>query len=298
MRVSPQPWQRRWSAGTVVGRLVLLLFAVYCILPIYWLVVSSTKTSHQLFSMNGLVFPLTLRGLWANLVQAFTFGQGEFGIWLANSIAYALAAAVVGVGVASLAAYVLAFHRFAGRQGVRACILGTMMLPSSALVIPVYLINTDVLHVQNSPLAFVLPSLVSPAAAFFMWTYYGRAVPAELLDAGRVDGATEKRLAWEVTRGVALPGALTMATIVFIVTWNNFFLALIVLNSSVQYTATVGLVDWVTVLSGSSAGVGSGAITYPQIITGALVSLVPVMALLVAMRKKIAVGMTVGSVKG
>lgn len=290
--------RRKRSLGMIAGRVVLFVFAIYCALPIYWLLASSMKNSHQLFSMNGLLFPLTLRGLWDNLVRTFTFGHGEFGIWLGNSIIYSMAAALVGVGIAALAGYALAFHEFTGRRAVQTSILGAMMLPSSALVIPLYLIDVDLLHLQDSPLAFVLPSLVSPAAAYFMWTYYGRAVSRELLDAGRVDGATEKRLVWEVTRSVALPGALTMAVIVFIVTWNNFFLALIVLNSSGRYTATVGLVEWVTVLSGASAGVGSGAINYPQIITGALVSLVPLMALLVAMRRKIAAGMTLGSVKG
>ena len=298
VRARPRPAGGKRSVPTVVGRVFLFLFAVYCALPIYWLLASSTKTTHQLFSMNGLLFPLTLRGFWDNLVRTFTFGHGEFGIWLVNSVVYSGAAAIVGVGIAGLAGYALAFHQFKGRRGVRACIVGAMMLPSSALVIPIYLINVDLLHLQNSPLAFVLPCLVSPAAAYFMWTYYGRAVPTELLDAGRIDGASEKRLVWEVTRGVALPGALTMAVIVFIVTWNNFFLALIVLNSSNRFTATVGLVQWVTVLSGASAGVGSGAISYPQIITGALVSLVPLMALLVGMRHKIAAGMTLGSVKG
>lgn len=281
---------RRWRAGAVVGRAILALFGLYVALPLYWLIVSSMKSTHELYTMNGLVPPSHVSSLIHNIEDLFAFDGGQTARWLLNSVVYSSVVAVCGVALCTLAGYTLSFFPFRGRRLVWGSVVVAIMLPSAALVVPIYLLDTTLLHLQGSALAFILPSLVSPFGVYFMWVYLGGSVARELLDAGRVDGAGEFRIVWHLVRGVAMPGMLTLGAILFITTWNNFFLALIVLSHSTSFPLTVGLVQMATVLSGTSAGTGAGAVTYPEIIIGSLVSILPLTALLIVARRRIADG--------
>lgn len=281
-----------------VGRGVLVAFAVYVAVPLYWLVISSMKSTHGLFTTSGLAPPGTLAHLGGNLEKVFTFDGGVFGRWMLNSIVYSGVAAGVGVWLCALAGYCLAFFEFRGKRVLFGSILTAMMLPGSALVLPIYLVDTLVLHLRGTPFGFVLPALVSAFGVYFMYVYLSGAGLRDLLDAARVDGAGEFRIVWEIVRGVAMPGVVTLAAIMFIVTWNNFFLALVVLNKPSQFPLSVGLVQWVTLLSGTAAGSGAGAVTYPEIIVGSLISILPLAILLTVGRRRIVAGLTLGSIAG
>src|SRR5947208_16141510 len=142
-----------------------------------------------------------------------------------------------------IAGYVVAEFEFPGRVLLFAIILGSIMVPSTALAIPTYLLLSKI-GLINTPLAIILPSLVSPFGVFLMRIYAEQAVPDELLDAARVDGAGEMRIFWSVALRILVPGFVTVLLFSFVATWNNYFLPLLVFSDPNYYPLTLGLTSW------------------------------------------------------
>jgi multiple sugar transport system permease protein len=270
--------------------LLLVVFLVYFVLPLFWLVVSSTKSNDDLFSTFGLWFAAF--HLPQNLRDVFTYDGGVYLTWLGNTAFYAVASAVGTALVSTLAGYAFAKYRFPGRGLLFAIVLGSIMIPQTALVIPIYLMLSKV-GIINTPLAVILPSLVSPFAVFLMRIYAEQAVPDELLDAARVDGAGEFRIFWTVAFRILAPGFVTVLLLSFVATWNNYFLPLVVLSDQKLFPLTVGLAQWNSL---ASAGGGS-QVVYSIVITGALVAIIPVAAAFLLLQRYWQGGLTVGGVK-
>jgi multiple sugar transport system permease protein len=281
-------------AGTTRRRafptLLLLVFLVYFLLPLFWLAVSSTKSNDDLFSTFGLWFAAF--HLTQNLRDVFTYDGGVFLTWLGNTAYYSIASAVGAALVSTLAGYAFAKYRFPGRGLLFAVVLGSIMIPQTALVIPIYLMLSKV-GIINTPLAVILPSLVSPFGVYLMRVYAEQAVPDELLDAARVDGAGELRIFWSVAFRILAPGFVTVLLLSFVATWNNYFLPLVVLSDQKLFPLTVGLAQWNSL---ASAGGGS-QVLYSIVITGALVAIVPVAAAFLFLQRYWQGGLTFGSLK-
>jgi multiple sugar transport system permease protein len=278
------------SRGRALATLLLLLFLVYFLLPIFWLVVSSTKSNDDLFSTFGLWFAAF--HLPQNLHDVFTYDGGVFLTWLGNTAYYSVASAVGAALVSTLAGYAFAKYRFPGRGLLFAIVLGSIMIPQTALVIPIYLMLSKI-GIINTPLAVILPSLVSPLGVFLMRVYAEQAVPDELLDAARVDGAGEIRIFWTVAFRILAPGFATVLLLAFVATWNNYFLPLVVLSDQKLFPLTVGLAQWNSL---ASAGGGS-QVVYSIVITGALVAIVPVAAAFLFLQRYWQGGLAFGGVK-
>jgi multiple sugar transport system permease protein len=260
------------------------------VLPLFWLVVSSTKSNDDLFSSFGLWFAAF--HFPQNLRDVFTYDDGVYLTWLRNTAFYSVAAGVGTALVSTLAGYAFAKYRFPGRGFLFAVILGSIMIPQTALVIPIYLMLSKI-GIINTPLAVILPSLVSPFAVYLMRIYAEQAVPDELLDAARVDGAGEFRIFWGVAFRILIPGFVTVLLLSFVATWNNYFLPLVVLSDQKLFPLTVGLAQWNSL---ASAGGGS-QVVYSIVITGALVAIVPVAAAFLLLQRYWQGGLTVGGVK-
>jgi multiple sugar transport system permease protein len=273
-----------------LATLLLLVFLVYFVLPLFWLVVSSTKSNDDLFSSFGLWFAAF--HFPQNLRDVFTYDDGVYLTWLGNTAFYAVAAGMGTALVSTLAGYAFAKYRFPGRGFLFAVILGSIMIPQTALVIPIYLMLSKI-GIINTPLAVILPSLVSPFAVYLMRIYAEQAVPDELLDAARVDGAGEFRIFWGVAFRILIPGFVTVLLLSFVATWNNYFLPLVVLSDQKLFPLTVGLAQWNSL---ASAGGGS-QVVYSIVITGALVAIVPVAAAFLLLQRYWQGGLTVGGVK-
>jgi multiple sugar transport system permease protein len=282
------------SSGAIRRRalatFLLLIFLVYFVLPLFWLVVSSTKSNDDLFSSFGLWFAAF--HFPQNLRDVFTYDDGVYLTWLRNTAFYSVAAGVGTALVSTLAGYAFAKYRFPGRGFLFAVILGSIMIPQTALVIPIYLMLSKI-GIINTPLAVILPSLVSPFAVYLMRIYAQQAVPDELLDAARVDGAGEFRIFWGVSFRILVPGFVTVLLLSFVATWNNYFLPLVVLSDQKLFPLTVGLAQWNSL---ASAGGGS-QVVYSIVITGALVAIVPVAAAFLLLQRYWQGGLTVGGVK-
>ena len=276
---------------STVLTIVLLMCVVYFLLPLWWVMVASTKSNADLFSSFGLWFADDFN-FFANLQDVFTSQGGVFTKWLRNSVLYAVVSAVGAAVLATMAGYAFAKFRFPGRTLLFSIILGAIMIPTTALVIPTYMLFTKV-DIVNTPWAVIVPSLVSPFGVYLMRVYAEGAVDGSLLEAARVDGAGEGRIFLSVVVRLLAPGFVTVLLFQLVATWNNYFLPLIMLNSSDLYPLTVGLAQWQAT---SAAGSGSQAL-FSTVITGAFVSIIPLVVAFLVLQRYWQSGLTAGGVK-
>ncbi len=270
--------------------LVCAVFAVYCLFPFVYLAVNATKTQADFTSTFGLGFGRTF-ALWDNIKTVFTYDGGIFGRWLLNTILYV----VVGAGGATLLAilggYGLAKFRFPGRKAVFVVIIGAISVPGIALAVPQFLLFAK-LNLTNTPWAMIIPSLVSTFGLYLMWIFSEQAVPTELLEAARVDGAGELRTFFQVSLPLLAPGIVTTALFSIVATWNNYFLPLIMLKDSNWYPLTIGLNQWK-----DQASTAGGQAIQNLVITGSLVTIVPLVIAFLCLQKYWQSGLAAGAVK-
>jgi multiple sugar transport system permease protein len=266
----------------------LIVCVVYFILPLFWLVIAATKTNSQLFASFGLWFGDGFN-LVANLRDTFTYDGGIYIRWLLNTAYYSVTSAVGAAVIATAAGYAFAKFDFRGRALTFAIILGAIMVPQTALVIPTYLLLSKV-GIINTPLAVILPSLVNPLGVYLMRVYSEQAVPDDLLDAARVDGAGEWRTFLSVAFRILAPGFVTVLLLSFVATWNNYFLPLTVLNDPNMYPVTVGLANW----NDLAAASGAAQALFTLVITGALVAIIPLIVAFLLLQRYWQGGLTFG----
>lgn len=280
------------SAGVTA---VLLVAAVYVVLPLYWLAVASGKGLHELFSTSTFVPGPDVEYL-ANLKSTFTFNGAQFGLWLVNSLIYSSVSAGLAVYFAAMAGYLLAWFRFRGQRVLLVLIVGALAVPATTLVIPTFILESSLLHVTNSYEGVILPTLAYPLGTFFIYVYSRQAIPSALLDAGRVDGVGEMRLFHTIAVRLLVPGLATLFLLSFIGTWNSYFLPLVLLSNSHLYPSTLGLATWVADL-GTAASVG-GVPPYQEILMGAVVSVLPMVVLFPFLQRFVRSGLLSGSFGG
>ena len=284
------PSRALWRKKTVSTAL-LCIFLIYAFLPLFYLIVAATKDSSDLFGTFGLWFSSSLN-LVPNLQQLFTFDGGVYLTWLWNTAYYSVASAVGATFLATVAGYAFAKFHFRGRIALFALVLGSIMIPQTALVIPTYLLLSSI-GLVNTPLAVILPSLVFPFGVYLMRIYAEQSIPDDLLDAARVDGAGEVRIFFRIALRILAPGFVTVLLFSFVFTWNNYFLPLVLLNDPALYPLTVGLASW---NAQASAGGGAQAV-FPLVITGALVGIVPIIVVFLFLQRFWQGGLTFGSLK-
>jgi multiple sugar transport system permease protein len=280
----------RWTRQSL-ATVFLLVFLVYFVLPFFWLIVSATKTNPDLFTSFGLWFAPDFN-LFKNLGDLFTHDGGVFLTWLWNTAYYAICAAVGAALIATIAGYVFAKFQFPGRTLVFAIILGSIMVPNTALAIPTYLLLSKI-GLVNTPLAVILPSLVSPFGVFLMRLYAQQAVPDELLDAARVDGAGELRIFRSIALRILVPGFVTVLLFSFVATWNNYFLPLLVLSDPTYYPLTLGLASW----NAQASANGGAQLLFTLVLTGSLISILPLIVAFLFLQRYWQGGLTLGSIR-
>jgi multiple sugar transport system permease protein len=280
----------RRSNLLTLGMLALL---IYFLLPLFWLFVASTKTTGDLFSSFGLWFAHDF-SLLSNIRQTFTYDGGVYGRWMLNTLFYSVVSAGGAAFLAALGGYGFAKYRFRGNNVLFGLVLGSIMVPTTALAIPTYLLFSKV-GMVNTPLAIILPSLVSPFGLFLMRIYAKDAIPDSLIEAGRIDGAGEMRIFFQLALRTLAPGIVTVLLFTLVATWNNYFLPLIMLNNPDLYPITVGLAAW----SSQSVGGGSGSTgeLLALVVTGSALSIIPLIAAFLLLQRYWQSGLSAGGVK-
>jgi multiple sugar transport system permease protein len=274
------------------AKLVLLALVCYFLVPVWWLVVAATKNAQGLFSGSGALWFHGFH-LFGNLKELFTYDNGEYLRWLGNSALYAAAGGLGATVVSVLAGYGFAKYAFRGRNAVFALVLGSVMVPLTALVIPTFVMMSNA-GLTDTIWAVILPSLLSPFAVYLMRVYAAASVPDELLDAARIDGAGELRTFVRVALPLMRPGVITVLLLSVVATWNNYFLPLTMLSDSKLYPLTVGIGLWEQLASSNNGG---GTSVWGLIITGSLVSIVPLIIAFLTLQRYWQGGLSVGSLK-
>lgn len=289
-----QPRRETTGGGSRIGsHLFLLALVLYFITPLWWLIVASTKTNAGLFTGSGgpLWFNDSIN-IVENFRGLFTHQGGIYWTWLGNSFMYALTAGIGATVFAVLAGYGFAKYRFRGRNFAFALLLGSVMVPLTALVIPTFVLLAE-FQLVDTRWAIILPSLLSPLGVYLIRVYAQDVVPSELLDAGRVDGAGELRLFLQVALPLLRPAIVTVLLLSVVATWNNYFLALAMVRSPNLLPVTVGLDTWQAL---SNAGAG-GEQVWNLIVMGALVSILPLIIAFLSLQKYWQGGLSLGAVK-
>jgi multiple sugar transport system permease protein len=282
---------RRSDRGGVLPTLFMLAFLVYFAVPLAWLLIGSTKSLDDLFSSFGLWFAHF--DLLDNVADTFSTDDGVYWDWLRNTLMYSLVAAVGAALLAVLAGYGFAKFDFRGKEVLFWCVLGSVMVPTTALAIPTYLMFSR-LAITNTPFSVILPSMVSPFGIYLMRIYAESAVPSELIEAARIDGASEWRIFRQIALRLLAPGLVTVLLFTFVATWNNYFLPLVMLSEPRWYPLTVGLAHW-----NAQTAVGGGATSaFNTVICGSLISIVPLILAFVLLQRHWQSGLAGGAVKG
>ncbi|MDR6172554.1 MULTISPECIES: carbohydrate ABC transporter permease [unclassified Curtobacterium] len=269
---------------------VMIVFVVYSFAPLFYLLVNSTKTQASLLSTFGLWFGGKFN-LWQNIVDTLTYNDGIFVQWLGNTLLYVVVGAGGATLLATIAGYGMAKFQFPGRRAVFAVVLGAIAVPGTALAVPTFLLFSQ-FGLTNTPWAIILPSLISPFGMYLIWTYAVDAIPAELLEAARMDGAGEFRIFFTIALRLLAPGVVTVLLFAVVATWNNYFLPLIMLSDPKWYPLTVGLNQW------NAQATGSGAEPiYNLVVTGSLLTIIPIVVAFLFLQRFWQSGLAAGSVK-
>jgi ABC-type glycerol-3-phosphate transport system permease component/peptidoglycan/LPS O-acetylase OafA/YrhL len=253
-----------------LAKALLFVGICYFAYPLYWLVINSSKGMNS--RTDGGVFgganPFDFI---SNIIGLFTQPDSLFGRWFLNSVAYTAISAIGATLFAAMAGYALAVYKFKGSGFIQFVLISLVMVPPNTIVLPLFLFFAKI-HLVNTPAAVILPGLVSPVGAFFMLYYVRTSVPLELIQAARLDRASEFRIFYRIAMPIAKPMVVIVFLIVLIANWNAYFLPLVMLNDEKLYTLQVGL--------GTSYGGGG-------LIIGSIVSTIPVLIAYLYLQKHI-----------
>ncbi|MBW6439829.1 carbohydrate ABC transporter permease [Actinoplanes hulinensis] len=265
---------------------LLLLGAAYCLLPVLWVLIASSKSSGELFSTFTLA-PST--HLFDNLADLSGYRDGLYWRWMANTALYAGVGAAASTLISAMAGYALAKFDFPGKSAVFNVILAGVLVPGVLLAIPQYLLLAKV-GMTNTYWAVLLPSFISPYGIYLARIFAAASVPTEILEASRIDGAGDWRTFGTVVLPMMRTGLVTVFLFQFVAVWNNFMLPYIMLGDDRLYPITVGLNGLL------NQGANQPAM-YTAVVTGALVSIIPLIALFLALQRYWQVDLAAGGVK-
>jgi len=261
---------------------VLVIFAVLCLVPLVWLVVSAFKANAD-FQAYAFAPPLA-RLTTGNFTSLFR--QMPFLRFMMNSFFVAGATVMLQLFFSSLGGFALAKYRFAGKRAVMGIMLATMMIPGPVLLAPMYEL---IYHMRliDSHLGLVVPGMVN-VFGMFLFRQAMLALPDEMLQAARMDGCNEFQIFWHVVLPVSRPIVGAFCLIAFMGTWNSFLWPQIILQTSARFTLPIGLNQMVGVYEAD----------YGALMSGTLLAVLPVVVLFFILQKEFIAGLTKGAVKG
>ncbi|WP_345982967.1 carbohydrate ABC transporter permease [Streptomyces sp. DSS69] len=276
----------RWLSKTAVNG-VLLIAALYTLFPLIWLLTAAAKDAGNL--LGGDVLSFEGFDLAHNLSELTAYQDGIYFRWYGNSLLYAGIGAL-GCSLVSVAAgYAFDKYRFRGKEKLFALVLLGVLLPSTALSLPLYLLAVETGTV-NTYWAVLIPALVNPFGVYLSRIFSAGYIPDEVLEAARIDGAGELRTFWSVGLRMVMPGFVTVFLFQFTAIWNNFFLPLVMLSDKDLYPLSLGLYNW-------HSNANADPAFYPMVVTGSLLAVTPLIIAFVVLQRHWKAGLTAGSLK-
>ncbi len=281
--------------GRVLAILLLIVFALFFVVPLIWLFVAPTKTDRQLlldgpFSLGSLS---TLVDNWNSLA---TFQHGLLWTWIGNSAFYCIAALVITLVISIPAGYAMALTEFRGRKALLATTLIVMMIPNTALVLPIFLELSAVKLIGN-PLAAILPFSFFPFGVYLTYIYFSTAISRDLLDAARIDGAGEVQVFARIAMPLATPVIALVGFFSFTGNWNNYFLPYVMLPGR-KAPIQVGLAELLSnVPQFNPTNAGSTTISLSALALATIIAIAPVVIVFLFAQRYLVTGMTAGGTK-
>jgi len=272
--------QSRWNALLVNGGLLLL--AAVALGPLLWMVSVSFMPAGEASRFP----PPMLPSAWTTANYHELFERIGMGSHFANSLLVSLAITLGSLLVNTLAGYAFAKLRFVGRERVFQLLLAALVIPAQVAMLPLFLLMKQ-LHLVNSFGGVILPAL-SSVFGIFLVRQYARGIPDELLEAARIDGASEMRIFFQIVLPMLKPVLVTLTIFTFMGAWNDFMWPLIVLTDQEHYTLPVALAS----LSREHI------MDIELMMAGAVITVIPVLALFLALQRYYIQGLLLGSVKG
>ena len=198
----------------------MLLSIAYFIVPIFWVLINSTKDNQQLFSSFSLWFPPDGIHLKENLNGLVTQDGGVYLKWMRNTAFYSITSAVGATLISAMAGYSLARFKFKGISILEATILAMVMVPATVLVMPLYLMFSK-LNLVNTIWSVILPAILSPFGTFLFRVYIDESIPDEIIQAARIDRAGEFRIFWQIVLPMLRPAMVTVFLFSLVASWNK-----------------------------------------------------------------------------
>ncbi|MGW0607252.1 carbohydrate ABC transporter permease [Streptomyces sp. NPDC002640] len=272
---------RQHHAGPL-AYILLGITALLSIFPLYWTMVAASTDNTRVSETPPPFLPGP--NLFSNLARAWD--EAAMGQAMINSLIVAGVIAMSTVMFATLAGFAFAKLRFKGRNILLMLVIGTMMVPPQLGVVPLFMMMAELGWSQRLP-AVIFPTLVSAVGVFFMRQYLSEALPDELVEAGRVDGAHSLRIFWSIVLPIARPAMAVLFMITFVHAWNDFFWPFVALDMT-NPTVPVALTQ-----------LSAGYIRDQSLImAGALLGTLPLLLMFIVFGRQIVSGVMAGAVKG
>jgi ABC-type glycerol-3-phosphate transport system permease component len=276
---------RQTRANFLLGgirQLILIIFSILALYPIYYMVVTAFKTREGwLHNQFGLPNPITFQ----NFADALS--RGNIPLWFQNSVIVTISSIVISTLVSALAAYSIARFRFAGRLLYFNSMIALMVVPPAVLILPLFVFMVQIGLINSlSGVVIIYSGLLIPFSVYLLVSFF-RSLPPELFDAAAIDGCSNFDTLWRITLPLSTPALVTLVVVNALFVWNELLIALVFLQSEKLKTLMPGL----TLFKGHFS------INEPLIMAGTLIATLPMILLYLFGQRLFVEGLTAGAVK-
>lgn len=288
--------KKKMSPYRVIALIILILLAIFFIFPLYWIVTGAFKTNAEINASSPVWFPT--KWVLTNFQKLFSKRSvdhifGLFGpkgpaaiLWLINTVFISIMAMIITCITATMAGYAIAKKRFTGQKVLFGLIVAAMALPKQVILIPL-IREMSALNLYDNIWGIIIPTAGWPFGVFLM-KQFSEGVPGEMLEAARVDGASEVRTFTQIVTPMVKPGIGALAIFTFINTWNDYFMQLIMVNSNKNLTISLGIAKLQA----------ENATDFGLIMAGATLAAAPILTVFIIFQKYFTQGIALGAVKG
>jgi ABC-type glycerol-3-phosphate transport system permease component len=262
---------------------LLIGISSFMILPFIWMLSTSLKNADEIFHLPPIIFSVNMN------LHAYIYLIEQYNLMgvLSNSFVIATLSTALQLLFCSLGGYGFAKFKFPGKNALFAFLLGTMIIPFTVIMVPLFFIMRD-LNWVNKFQAIIIPTAANAFGIFFMRQYIS-SVEDELMDAARIDGASEFGIYWRIILPIIIPGLTSLGLIFFMSSWNSFLWPLIILKTQDKLTLPLVIRSMVGPV---------GRTVYDVQMAASIISIAPLLIIFLIFQRRFVEGITAGAVKG
>ena len=261
--------------------LILIILSLIYLAPIIWIALSSFKDGSELFSYPPTIFPKQFT--FENFSIAFS--KGNFAQYFLNSTYVAIMSTILTVIINTMAGYAFAKYKFRGSNIMFIFFISTLMLPLEVLMIPIFQVINK-LNMYNSFWGLIIPPAATPAGVFLLRQYF-LTVPKDLMEAARIDGASETKIFLNIMLPIAKPAMSVLAIFSFMWRWNDYMWPLLVIRDTEKYTVQLALANFS----------GQFTVDWNSMLAMSVVTMIPVLIIFLIFQKQFIQGMVTAGMK-